>query len=84
VDSIRVRPGPAAAQAFRLGMWVGAVVGLAAVGLLYWVGALDLVFAGYTLLVLFPVYLVLVAAVLSRWLGYDKDAAALRPVTRPK
>jgi hypothetical protein len=65
-------------------MWVGAVVGLAVVGLLYWLGSLGPVMAGYTLLVLFPVYLVFVAVLLSRWLGYDKDATALRPVTRPK
>jgi hypothetical protein len=33
-------------------------------------------------LVLFPVYLVFVASVLSVWLGYDKDTTSLRPVYR--
>jgi hypothetical protein len=37
---------------------------------------------GYGLVALYPVYLVVVAVVLSRWLGYDKDATALRPVYR--
>lgn len=82
MDEIRRRPGQAAAQAFRLGMWIGAVVGLAGLGLLYWAGALTPVVAGYSLVLLFPVYLVLVAAVLSRWLGYQQDATSLRPVYR--
>lgn len=77
-----IAPGPAAGQAFRLGLLAGAVLGLGGIGLVYWSGALPPVGIGYMLLVLFPVYLVLVAAVLSRWLGYGKDASSLRPVTR--
>jgi hypothetical protein len=82
VDSIRVEPGYAAAQTFRLGMWVGAVVGLVVIGLLYWTGAISVALAGYSLLLLFPVYLVFVAVALSRWLGYDRDVTSLRPVRR--
>lgn len=84
MDSSRVSPGPVAAQAFRLGILTGAAVGLVVLGALYWTGAISLVLLGYTLFLLFPVYLVFVAVVLSRWLGYDKDATALRPVYRPK
>lgn len=80
--AIRRRPGPAAAHAFRLGVVAGAVVGLAGIGLLYWAGSLAPIHAGYVLVCLFPVYLVLVAVVLSRWLGYDKDVTSLRPVYR--
>ena len=80
--SIRVRPGCAAAAAFRFGMLAAAVAGLVAVVALYWIGELAFIAAGYTLLVLFPVYLLIVASVLSVWLDYSKDAAALRPVTR--
>jgi len=80
VTAARKQPGPAAAQAFRLGMYLGALVGLAAVGLLYWAGSLGVVMAAYALLLLFPVYLVFVAAVLSRWLGYDRGVESLRPV----
>ncbi|MFB6090710.1 MAG: hypothetical protein ABEJ97_06585 [Halobellus sp.] len=76
----RPAPGPDAARAFRLGIVAGAVVGLAVIGLLYWAGALTLLLFAYTITLLFPVYLVFVAAVLSVWLGYDKDATALRPV----
>ena len=37
---------------------------------------------GYVLVLLFPVYLLVVAVALSVWLGYDKDATDLRPVYR--
>lgn len=77
-----VSPGPVAAHAFRLGMIAAGVVGLVAIGLSYWLGQLTLPLAGYAVLVLFPVYLVLVASVLSVWLGYDKDVTSLRPVYR--
>jgi len=73
-------PGPAAAHAFKLGLRAGAIIGLATIVALYYFGVIELVLAGYALLLLFPVYLVFVAAVLSVWLGYDKDATALRPV----
>ena len=84
MKSVRISPGPAAAHAFRLGIVVSAVIGLAGMGLLYWFGAITLAVAGFMLVVLFPVYLVLAATVLSRWLGYDKDHTALRPVYRPR
>ncbi|WP_254274558.1 hypothetical protein [Haloarcula marina] len=75
-------PGPDAAHAFSLGLKAGAIVGLVTIGALYWFGIIELLFAGYALLCLFPVYLIFVAAGLSVWLGYDKDATALRPVYR--
>lgn len=75
-------PGASARSAFRLGLLAAAVAALAAVGALYRTGAMSLVAVGYVLLVLFPVYLVFVASVLSVWLGYDKDASDLRPVRR--
>ncbi|WP_276273214.1 hypothetical protein [Haloarcula litorea] len=77
-----VSPGPAAAHAFSLGLKAGAILGLGTIGGLYWAGVIDLLFAGYALVCLFPVYLVVLAAGLSVWLGYDKDATALRPVYR--
>jgi len=78
----RPRPGPDAARAFRLGMIAGAILGLAGVGLLYWTGAMTVLVLAYTVALLFPVYLVFVAVALSVWLGYNKDATALRPVYR--
>jgi hypothetical protein len=75
-------PGPAARSAFRLGMLTAIVVGLATVGACYLWGVLTTTTALYTLFALFPVYLVLVASVLSVWLGYDKDVTDLRPVYR--
>ncbi|MFB6298419.1 MAG: hypothetical protein ABEH56_07855 [Salinirussus sp.] len=82
MKTIKRSPGPAAADAFRLGMIASGVAGLATIGLLYWFGAIDVILAGYAVLVLFPIYLVLAAVLFSRWLGYDKDATALRPVYR--
>jgi hypothetical protein len=67
-----------------LGILASAVIGLAGIGLLYWFGSITLVIAAFVLVLLFPVYLVVVATVLSRWLGYDKDHTALRPVYRPR
>lgn len=84
MDATRTSPGSAAAHAFRLGIEASAIVGLIGIGLLYWSGILAPILVAYVLVVLFPVYLVLVAAVLSVWLGYDKDSTALRPVYRPK
>ena len=77
-------PGPAAAAAFRSGMLAGGILGLVGLGLLYWTGAVTPIVVGYGLVALYPVYLVVVAVVLSRWLGYDKDATDLRPVSRER
>jgi hypothetical protein len=82
MTTLKRTPGPAARGAFRLGMLAAAVVGLAALGAGYLGGALTTTTALYVLVALFPVYLVLVASVLSVWLGYDKDATDLRPVYR--
>jgi hypothetical protein len=82
MTTARPAPGPDAARAFRLGTAAGALVGLVGAGLLYWTGTLTGLAFGYVLVLLFPVYLLLVAVVLSVWLGYDKDATALRPVYR--
>lgn len=84
MGAITIRPGPDAQRAFRLGMVTGALLGLVALGALFWSGAIAPIVAGYSLVLLFPVYLVFVAVVLSQWLGYDKDATSLRPVYRSK
>lgn len=78
----RKSPGPAADHAFRLGIAAAAIVGLAGIGLLYWSGNMGSLVTGYLVVSLYPVYLVFAAVVLSVWLGYDKDATALRPVYR--
>ena len=80
MDTTMASPGPAAAYAFRFGIFAGAVVGFATIGLLYWQGVLSLLESGYVLMALFPIYLVLVATALSVWLGYDKGKQSLRPV----
>ena len=80
----RISPGPASSSAFQYGMIAGVVLGLVGVGLLYRSGHLAPAVVGYVLLALFPTYLVLVATVLSKWLGYDRDGASLRPVYRDR
>lgn len=75
-------PGPVADHAFRLGIIAAAIAGIAVLGLAYWVTDAAPFLFGYAMVVLFPVYLVLAAAVLSVWLGFDKDARALRRVSR--
>lgn len=83
-DTPKTGPGPVARDAFRLGMVTAATVGLVAVGALYWAGTLTPPLLGFTLVLCYPVYLVLAASVLSVWLGYDKDATDLRPVYRER
>lgn len=78
----RISPGPAASSAFQYGILAGIVLGLTGVGLLYRSGYLTPAVVWYVLLALFPTYLVLVASLLSKWLGYDRDGASLRPVYR--
>jgi len=75
-------PGPAAHRAFRTGLWAAAVVALAVVGGLYWTGELAGYASLFVVVVIFPVYLLVVASVLSKWLGYGKTPADLRRVTR--
>jgi len=80
VSSVRVSPGPAADRAFRLGIAAAAAVAVGGVALAAWVGAIGPLAAGVFLVVLFPVYLLVAAAALSVWLGYDRGAASLRRV----
>lgn len=82
MTTVKRTPGPAARSAFRIGMVAAAVGGLSVLGALYLHGALTATTGLYALLALFPVYLVIVASVLSVWLGYGKDATDLRPVYR--
>ena len=75
-------PGPGARSAFRFGIWAAVVAGLGVIGLLCWAAALPPLLAGFTLLLVFPIYLVFAASALGVWLGYGKDATDLRPVYR--
>jgi fatty acid desaturase len=75
-------PGPAAERAFRTGIRAAAVGALAVLGALYWTGALAGYVAVFVVIVLFPVYLLVVASVLSKWLGFAKGPTNLRRVTR--
>jgi FtsH-binding integral membrane protein len=77
-------PGPAARRAFRTGVWAAAALGLAGVGALYWTGALAGYVSVFVVVVLFPVYMLLVASALSQWLGYGKGPADLHRVRRER
>ena len=82
MTTLKTSPGPAAESAFRTGMITAALVGLAGVGGLYALDTVPLTLVGYAVVLLFPLYLVGVASVLSVWLGYDVDATDLKPVYR--
>lgn len=84
MPAANVTPGPDAHGAFRLGILSAVVIGLAALAFAYWFEVLAPVQIGYTLFVVFPVYLVFVASALSVWLGFGTDASDLRPVYREK
>ena len=84
VTRLRVTRGASARSAFRTGIVAAAVVALACVGFLYWAGQLTLLLVGFVLVVVFPVYLVFAASVLSVWLGYNKGVTDLRPVYRER
>lgn len=79
-----VSPGPNAHHAFRLGLAAAALVGLVGIAGLYWTGSLTLALLGFSLLALFPIYLVFAASALSVYLGFDKDETDLRPVYRER
>ena len=84
MKDVRRSPGHAAAGAFRLGMVCAAVCGLSVFGLYWATTSIEPHVAGAAFLATYPVYLLVAAAVLSRWLGYTKDTSALRRVTRPR
>ncbi|GAB6863052.1 hypothetical protein ACFR97_15340 [Haloplanus litoreus] len=77
-------PGPDARIAFRLGVLAASVAGLTILAWLLRSGALSVTTGVYVAVALFPVYLLVVASVLSVWLGYDKDPTDLRPVYRSR
>jgi hypothetical protein len=84
MSELKFSPGPGAKSAFRFGMWAAAIGGLSAIGLLYWTAVFTPVLAGFTLVLVFPIYLVFAASALSVWLGYGKDVTDLRPVYQEK
>lgn len=75
-------PGPAARRAFRIGIWAAGALALAVVVGLYVTGTLANYVAVFVVVVLFPVYLLVVASALSKWLGLGKGPSDLRRVTR--
>ena len=68
-------PGPAAAEAFTLGITSTAVAMFAGIFLLFWAELLTMVGAVAVVVLGVPVVLLVAACLLSVWLGYDKDAA---------
>ena len=83
MESPRKTPGPTADRAFTTGIRTAIVGAFVCLGALYWFEVLTPLFVGVTLVVLFPIYLLVVASVLSVWLGYDRDPSDLRRVRRP-
>lgn len=78
-------PGPIADQAFETGFKLAALLGFVGGGLLYVFDVLSLTNEMHvaTTVLLFPVYLLLVAVLLGVWLGYETDERDLEQVTEP-
>ena len=74
MSSLRHSPGPAAAEAFTLGIATTVISTLAGLWMLLQFGMLTLFDAILTAVLGLPVLLVVVSCLLSVWLGYDQDA----------
>jgi uncharacterized SAM-binding protein YcdF (DUF218 family) len=70
----RYSPGPAAAEAFTLGIATATTVALAGVWSLFSAGLWTVFDVILAIALGFPVLLIVVSCLLSVWLGYDKDA----------
>jgi hypothetical protein len=77
-------PGPVADSAFNTGMIGAAIVGLLAIAAMYYWSGVPLPIAATMLVLIFPVYLVIAAALLNSWMGYGGDAIPLKRVTEEK
>jgi hypothetical protein len=82
--AVRPSPGPDAHRTFRLGMVASVVAALGCLAVLYRTRLVSPAVVGFALVVLFPVYLLVVASILSVWLGFDRDASNLRRVCRDR
>jgi hypothetical protein len=82
--AMHVSPGPDANRAFRIGMVIAVVAGLCFLGVLYWPRWISGKVLAFALVVLFPVYLLVAASILSVWLGFDKDPTDLERVYRDR
>jgi hypothetical protein len=76
-----VSPGQAAHEAFTIGVRVAALAALCAIGVLYWAGAITSPPTIIALILSLPVYFILVAVLLSKWLGLAPDVTDLKPVS---
>jgi hypothetical protein len=67
-------PGPAADEAFRLGLAVTTVATVAVLAALVWIDSMTLLGAALSMVLGLPIVLFATACLLSVWLGYDKRA----------
>jgi hypothetical protein len=74
MSAIRHTPGPAAAEAFTLGIAIATVTALAGIGFLVLTGTITMVGAFAAIVLGLPILLVVVSCLLSVWLGYNRDA----------
>lgn len=71
---LKSAPGPAAEEAFGLGLVAATTAALAGLGLLLRVGLLTLPTVFLASILGVPVLLIVVSCLLGVWLGYEKDA----------
>ncbi|MFC6836743.1 hypothetical protein [Halomarina ordinaria] len=73
MGATRHTPGPDADAAFRLGLLATTALAFGGVGLLLITGQVDLLAAVLTFVFGLPLLLLVVACLLSIWLGYTKE-----------
>lgn len=74
MPGLHYTPGPAAEEAFTLGIAATATVAFASLGFLFWAGMITLFDVILTAVLGLPVLFIVVSCLLSVWLGYNKDA----------
>jgi hypothetical protein len=74
MSGLHYSPGPAAEEAFTLGIAAAVSISFAGLGYLFWADMLTLTGLILTTVLGLPVLLIVVSCLLSVWLGYNKDA----------
>jgi hypothetical protein len=74
MTTLRYIPGPAAAEAFTLGIATATTTALAGLWILLWADVLTPLGVIFAVAVGLPAFLLVVSCLLGVWLGYNKDA----------
>lgn len=73
--ALKRSPGPAAEQAFTLGLTIAITVAVTGLGVLLWADVLTVLDLVVVSVLGLPPLFVIASCLLSVWLGYNEDAA---------